>query len=82
MISHDGINQRELQDVLWRRWPDIVLKDFEGEEPMWEMTAEDAADLGAHRRGVESLRIVVMPQQIARDTVAPARVVEPMPVVV
>ena len=42
------------------------------------MTADDAADLG-RRRGVEPLRIVIMPQH-DRQVIAPE--VEPMPVVV
>ena len=58
-------------DVLCRRWPDVVLKDLEYEEPMWEMTTDDAADLGMRRRGVEPLRMLVMPQRITRVTVAP-----------
>jgi hypothetical protein len=48
--------------VLCRRWPDVVVKGLEQEEPAVAMTAEDAADLGRCRRGVEPLRIVVMPQ--------------------
>ena len=67
---------------LRRRWPDVVVKDLEQEEPTWAMTADDAADLGSRRRGVEPLRIVVMPQRVQRVTVAPAPVIEPMPVVI
>ena len=44
------------------------------------MTANDAADLGSRSRGVEPLRILVMPQKIARVTVAPAPAIrEPTP---
>ena len=43
------------------------------------MTAEDAADLGRRRRGVEPLRIVIMPQH---DQQVASPVVAPMPVVV
>jgi hypothetical protein len=82
VVSHQGVERRELLDVLSRRWPDMVLKDFEDEEPMWEMTPDEAADLGTCRRGVEPLRILVMPQRITRVTVAPLREIEPMPVVV
>ena len=45
---------------------DVVLKDLEHEEPMWTMTPDDAANLGTRRRGVEPLRIMVMPQKITR----------------
>ena len=82
LISHEGIGRRELQEVLWRRWPDVVLKDLAQEEPIWEMTAQEAADLGMRRRGVEPLRIMVMPQKITRVTVAPLREIGPMPVLV
>jgi hypothetical protein len=79
LISHQGIERREVQDVLKPRWPDAVLKPLEHEEPMWEMTADDAAYLGSRRRGVEPLRILIMPQKITRITVAPAPVIlEPM----
>jgi hypothetical protein len=71
LISHQGIDRRELQYVLCRRWPDVVLKGLEREEPTWAMTPDDAADLGRRRRGVEPLRIMVIAQRITRVTVAP-----------
>jgi hypothetical protein len=82
MITHQGINRREVVDVLSRRWPNGVVKDLEHEEPDWAMTAEDAADLGRRRRGVEPLRIMVMPQRITRVTVAPVVKIAPMPVLI
>ena len=78
LISHDGIDQPEVQDVLHRRWPDVVVK--EQEQPAVAMPPSDAADLGQRRRGVESLRIVIMPQQDRQPITLP--VVEPMPVLV
>jgi hypothetical protein len=62
MITHEGIDRREVQDVLCHRWPDVMVKSLGHEEPTVAMAAEDAADLGRCRRGVEPLRIVVMPQ--------------------
>jgi hypothetical protein len=82
LMSHDGVARRELHDVLCRRWPEVVLKDLAQEEPAWTMTPDDAADLGTRRRGVEPLRILVMPQKISRVTVAPLREIGPMPVLV
>jgi hypothetical protein len=82
LISHEGVGRREVQDVLSRRWPDVVLKDLAQEEPAWVMTADDAADLGSRRRGVEPLRVLVMPQKITQVTVAPTPVIEGMPVVI
>ena len=82
LISHQGVDRREVRDALRPRWPDIVLKDLADEEPTWEMTTEDAADLGARRRGVEGLRVLIMPQRITRVTIAPVIEIAPMPVVV
>ena len=79
MITHEGIDWWEVLDALRRRWPAVVVKSLEQEEPTWVMTADDAADLGRCRRGVEPMRVVIMPQhewQIASP------VIEPMPVVV
>jgi hypothetical protein len=80
LISHQGVERRELLDVLSRRWPDMTLKDFENEEPEWRMIPDEAAALGTRRRGVEPLRILVMPQKITRVTVAPMLEIAPMPV--
>ena len=54
--------------MLGRRWPDVMVKDLAQEEPVWAMKADDAAELGSRRRGVEPLRIVVMPQKVQRVT--------------
>jgi hypothetical protein len=63
MITHEGVDRSEVVGVLCRRWPEVVVKTFEQEQPAVAMVAEDAADLGRCSRGVEPLRIVVMPQQ-------------------
>ena len=83
MISHQDIDRREVLEMLRRRWPDVLIKGLEREELAWTMTPDEAAELGSHRRGVEPLRIVVLPQKNTRVAVASAPVmVEPMPVVV
>lgn len=51
MISHQGVERRDVADVLRRRWPSVVVKELAQEEPAWAMSADDAADLGARRRG-------------------------------
>jgi hypothetical protein len=79
MITHDGVDQRVVLDVLRRRWPGILVKILEQEQPAVAMTAEDAADLGRCRRGIEPLRVVIMPQQVRQIT---APMVEAMPVLV
>jgi hypothetical protein len=58
IVTHHGVDRREVADVLRRRWPDVVLKDLAQDEPTWVMTAYDAADLGSRRRGVEPLRVL------------------------
>jgi hypothetical protein len=80
LVSHEGIDRHEVQVVLRRRWPDAVLQEPEWEAPSLAVTPIEAARLGQHRRGVEPLRIVIMPQKCEKADVQP--IVEPMPVVV
>jgi hypothetical protein len=44
---------REVEDVLRRRWPEVVLKTLEQEQPVVAMLAGEATNLGPCRRGVE-----------------------------
>jgi hypothetical protein len=60
MITHDGVDQREVEAVLRRRWPQVTVKSLEQEQPAVVMQSGDAADLGRHWRGVEPLRIVII----------------------
>jgi hypothetical protein len=71
LVTHDGVDQREVEDVLRRRWPDVVVKALEQEQPAVTMLANDAACLGRCRRGVEPLRIVIMPQQDHQTIISP-----------
>jgi hypothetical protein len=79
LVIHEGIDQRDVQGVLRRRWPDMVVKQLEQEHPAIAMSPADAASLGACRRGIEPLRVAVM-GQLDRQPIAP--VLEPMPVLV
>jgi hypothetical protein len=64
-----------------------VVGGVDAAEPSWETPTENAAELARTRRGVEPLRIVVLPQRaadaLALDILgangAPV-VVEPMPI--
>ena len=56
------------------------MKGLEQDALTVAMVAEDAADLGRCRRGVQPLRIVIMPQRDQQVIDLP--VVEPMPVIV
>ena len=61
LTTHEGVDRREVLDALRRRWPDVVVKELEQETPTVAMSPADAVDLGRCRRGVEPLRIVIMP---------------------
>jgi hypothetical protein len=78
-IIHERIDRSEVQHVLHSRWPAIVVKSREDEEPIVTMSPADAAALGQCRRGIEPLRIVVMPQH---DRQVAAPMIEPMTVLV
>jgi hypothetical protein len=80
MVTHDGVDQREVEAVLRRRRPDVVVKAVEQEQPAVAMSPSDAAALGQCRRRVEPLRIVIMPQHDRQATTL--SVIEPMPVLV
>jgi heme exporter protein D len=45
LVAHDGMDRREVDDVLRRRWPTVV-KELEQERPAVAMLPGDAADLG------------------------------------
>jgi hypothetical protein len=53
LVTHDGIDRHEVRDVLCARWPAVVVKSLEHEEPTVAMVTGDAADLGRCRRGIE-----------------------------
>ena len=80
LISREGLDRRGVEDVLLRRWPDFLMKEFEQEAPIVAMSSGDAADLGRCRRGVEPLRIVILPQQ-DRQAIT-LTIIEPIPVIV
>ena len=65
LVRHPGITRHEVAAVLGRRWPAAVVREIGAAEPSWSMSVEDAAELARARRGVEPLRIVVLPQRAA-----------------
>jgi hypothetical protein len=80
MVSHDGIDRCEVLDVLRCRWPDVLIKKRGQEEPTWEMLPDDAAQLGRCHRGIEPIRLVIMPQQ--EHEVTTSSLIDSMPVLV
>lgn len=83
LLHHPALMAACVLRVLQRRWPSIRAEGVTVSTPCFEWAAEDAAALALCRRGVEPLRIVVLPQR-ARPP-ADARVAsadrEPMPFV-
>ena len=87
LVSHPGIARSEVAATLRKRWPAAVFQDVGAAEPAWSMSTEDAAEIARVRRGVEPLRIVVLPQRrgdpllVGRTAVVEPPVwLEPMPV--
>ena len=86
LIRHPVVALAEVGDVITRRWPDAVIRQGISASPCWAMSVEDAVELGCARRGVEPLRVVVLPQraslagcdQVLREFAAAD--LEPMPV--
>ena len=81
LVSHDGVDRREMLGVLHPAMA-RCRDQGSGEEEltMGDRRSSDAADLGRCRRGVEPLRIVIMPQQDQQAIISP--IVGPMPVIV
>lgn len=65
LVNHRDLDQASVWWTLSARWPDAVIVDVGDAQPSWRMTATDAAALARRRRGIEPVRIVVMPQRIA-----------------
>jgi hypothetical protein len=63
MIRHPGIARREITGALRRRWPEIDASNVGLVEPSSAMPTDDVVELALARRGVEPLRIVVLPQR-------------------
>ena len=77
MMQHPRISRDAVWELLEGRCPEIGLTDPGEIEPAWKMTAEYAATLARHRRGVEPLRIIVPAQWGSMQSEPDA----PMPIV-
>ena len=62
LIQHSGLDRTAIWWALAARRPETVLVDVADAHPSWRMAADDAAALARCRRGIEPIRIVVMPQ--------------------
>jgi hypothetical protein len=65
LIDHPGIDRDEVWSVFERRWPKVVMRVVGDIQPSSRMTVEDAAALARCRRGIEPIRIVILPQVAA-----------------
>jgi hypothetical protein len=63
LIKHPGITRVRVWSVLRRRWPKVTLHDVADVAPNSWLSVAEAADLVRRRRGIEGLRIVVLPQR-------------------
>lgn len=87
LIRHPRIDREEVAGVFGARWPDSVVGGVGAVEPRWEFTTEDAAELARARRGVEPLRVAVLPQRAAAGASQRSAALvskpslEPMPVI-
>ena len=77
-VQHPGIARAALWSVLERRWSTVVLTDPGATEPASAMTVGNAAALARRRRGLEPVRIVVLPQ-VAAAAISQDGWDEPMP---
>ena len=78
LVQHRGIFREALWDVLETRFPEAIITTPGVIEPSSAMSVEVAAALARRRRGIEPMRIVILPQWVAsvREDWA-----EPMPIV-
>lgn len=88
LVRHAGLERAEVADVLHRRWPDAAIGDVGSLSPSWEFAIEDAVELACARRGVEPIRLVILPQRspaspLGRDVGgSSATIFEAMPVLI
>jgi hypothetical protein len=85
LVWHEGISRAEVAEGLRRRWPGAILSDIGSLPLSWDFLIEDAVELARARRGVEPLRIVVLPERqcgsdVYCDTNSRLSAIEPMPV--
>ena len=67
LISHPDFDRTAVWWALSARWPKAVIVDVGDAEPSWRMAGDDAVALARCRRGIEPIRIVVMPQMNVSD---------------
>ncbi|MCU1326779.1 MAG: hypothetical protein JWN34_2149 [Bryobacterales bacterium] len=80
VIEHPGLCRASLVAVLRKRWPTLQAQDVKSQSPLIHLPTELAADLARQCRGIEPIRIVIMPQALKAGPAEPE--LEPMPVLI
>jgi hypothetical protein len=87
LVRHPRVDPLEVAEVLAARWPESIVGDVDAAEPSWALAVEDAAALARVGRGVEPLRVLILPQGAAAADALHRTValeapgwIEPMPV--
>ncbi len=82
LMQHPGVDRRWTAEV-FRRGLGGTLVSPGIAHPSWQMPVEQAVALALAKRGIEPLRIVVMPQRRVLAAISPTqRSIDPMPVIV
>ena len=81
-VRHPGLRRDVIAARLSRRWPRLDAVEVGDVRPFTGLPANLAAALASARRGVEPLRIVVMPQRLRDQALVPSPEREPMPFIV
>ena len=68
MVVHPGVDLLEVQANLERRWRGAVVRASTAACPTVSLSLEDEIRLATRRRGIQPMRIMVMPQRRAPRT--------------
>jgi hypothetical protein len=63
LVRHPHIPRAEVAEILGRRWPEAIIGEVAAVLPNSEFTVEDAVEFARLRRGIEPLRVIVLPQR-------------------
>jgi hypothetical protein len=79
LVQHPRVTRRKIADAICTRWGGSVLACAQPIYPTWVMPPKQVVELALARRGIEPLRIVVMPQRAVSKAIVPRSEIEPMP---
>lgn len=84
LVRHPDLSQAAVARAIARRWPGArcCAPDPAMALPDFDFCPEAAATLACARRGVEPLRVVIMPRMEKRSATPPAEYEQPLPFIV